>query len=471
MRSAQAVLLLSAALAGCAADGVQASTPMVAAPVIAVDNAADEGNAKRLHIDDEVVQRCMTFDSKVRTGDCRAGNPKACATACKRGETAACARFGDLLHDNGADWCAKKLYELACNNGSPRGCVGLAEALGDTKRAEQLLDKTCEGGFGHACTERGELYENQPDALKMFELGCSKGHVRGCKRAAVEYESGPQRDRSKRALQLGNGCELGDADSCIALARALMSGAGVAKDAPRGQQLLQRVCAADGSDGGEACHLLAQVLATSRGNAGISAIEIAKLFGRACNQGQFDACTQVATEHYTNARYAQAVAASDKLVAKNARHWLPRYTRGMSLFDLGRFAAATKDLKVLTELRSEWHYAHLWHYVAVGRSGGAAKAELKRASKALGLDAWPGPVVSFYLGGTSAAQLLRKANNPDGQKQLEQLCEAHFYIAQSHMIQGRHKAAARLFKKTVDSGLTNFVEFASAKAELARLSP
>jgi lipoprotein NlpI len=141
----------------------------------------------------------------------------------------------------------------------------------------------------------------------------------------------------------------------------------------------------------------------------------------------------------------------------------------MSLFELGRFSEAALDLDKLATLVPEDLDYQLWLFAARERSGSDGKRALASASGRIELDHWPGAVVSFLLGKSKEADLLREAKDVDRQKELEQLCGAYFYAGQMQMIRGKTKEAAALFQKSVDTNVTTLVEFSAARAELTRM--
>jgi len=145
-----------------------------------------------------------------------------------------------------------------------------------------------------------------------------------------------------------------------------------------------------------------------------------------------------------------------------------RNARGLSLFDLGRYAEAAEDLAVLAELRPDWPYGQLWLYIARARSGQDGATELRRWLSSQDAGQWPLPVARMFLGALSPARLLRAARDDDARKQLEQECEAYYYLSQREQIAGRRAQARRWLDKTIATGVTDFIEYASAKAELSR---
>ena len=54
-------------------------------------------------------------------------------------------------------------------------------------------------------------------------------------------------------------------------------------------------------------------------------------------------------------------------------------------------------------------------------------------------------------------------------KQREQLCEAHFFIAERYLMAGDVKRAADHYEKTVSQGVTEYLEHGLAMRRLAAL--
>ncbi len=163
------------------------------------------------------------------------------------------------------------------------------------------------------------------------------------------------------------------------------------------------------------------------------------------------------------------MALTSKVGAKLPNNWLIRFSRGMSLFNLGRFAEAEPELVELCRLRSDWIHCQLWLYAARERASRDGRTGLREVLPNLDRNQWPVPVLHFFLGKLSAARLLAEAKHHNRQTELEQLCEANYYIAQQHMIGGRKRQAAKRFKRAVDTGISNFVEYSGAQAELATM--
>ncbi len=143
--------------------------------------------------------------------------------------------------------------------------------------------------------------------------------------------------------------------------------------------------------------------------------------------------------------------------------------RGNAKFYLGRFAAAARDYDQSLNIDPEQIFRVIWLYLARERSEENGGQELARNATKVDLSDWPGPVVSMFLGEVAPQQVLAAAKHPDERKQRERECEAFFYIGQYHLLQGNKGEAAKLFRKALDTGITHFVEYIGAKAELERL--
>ena len=145
--------------------------------------------------------------------------------------------------------------------------------------------------------------------------------------------------------------------------------------------------------------------------------------------------------------------------------------RGILRFVLGQYAAAQPDLAEAAALNPTDAYAPLWRYLARARAGQEGRADLAASAQRLDLATWPGPVVALYLGNTTPEALLAAARNSDPQTQREQQCEAYFFLREQALLRGDHAEALRLFRATLDTGVTRFFQYDAARAELRRLSP
>lgn len=450
-----------------------AAGPALPPPTIdaEIEPSAGEDDEARFGAGDADAERCFTRAAASTTG-CE---PKdGCVTRCRTNDIDACADLADTLSAE-EPVCAEKIRELACEIDHPRSCAALAEQLlgraqQPATRIRELLDKACEGGVAKACTrlaklEDARLGRRDANVSKLFERGCELGDGEACY-AAATLRVGLGRLDAHREKLLERGCDLGHDAACLTLGRALvfsLTAGGV--DPARGERLLAGLCEGASVSSAEACFVLAQVLEARNPSAG------ATFNQKACDKGHFNACTSIVSAHYTAARYPEAIALSTKLIASEPAHWLPRYTRGLSLLDTGQHAAAVKDLEVLCPARRDWPHCELWLYAARERSGQDGKTPLAKAFRDIDQVAWPAPVFRHFLGKSSAAQVLAAAKDKEAQKQLEQECEAFYYVGQQLLIGGKTAQAKSMFEKSVATQITSFIEYAGSKAELSMLTP
>ena len=457
----------------------QLDTPIDVLPTIEASDDADPHVIKQSPIGEGDPEAAACFDAardlpSAGRNKCNARAPAACAVRCSAGDADACQRLADAMKGAMPD-CASKIWSLACARDQLTSCRSYAEArlaggaaLDDVAA---LLRKACDGSNARACTVLGrglsddERIDNDTDALSVLERGCDLGDGGSCTFAGQLHAGGRGTgvDRTKAADLARRGCELGASRGCIDLSSHFFQGRGVPRDELQARNLLDKICRLDADpDAGDACFQLA-VITTGGTN-------VPQLYARACNKDHFDACSWIVRDHYAAARYADAVTLANQLIAQQPELWLPRYTRGRSHFELGKFKEAATDFAVLCDKREDWPYCSLWLFIAQQRSGGDGKPELERAAKALGKAAWPAAIFELMLGRSTPAKLLKAAKHDDSQRQLEQECEAYYYIGQHHLIAGRNAAATKSFKNAVATGISNFIEYDAARAALALLA-
>ncbi len=144
--------------------------------------------------------------------------------------------------------------------------------------------------------------------------------------------------------------------------------------------------------------------------------------------------------------------------------------RARTRFYMGDFAAAARDYERALAIRPDNTYSRLWLYVARGRAGADGAPELARISKGAEGKAWPEPIITLFLGKSSASELLGQARHTDRNRQLQQECQAYFYLGQYSLLKGDPVQAADYFRKAIATGVSNFVEYRTAGIELARIA-
>lgn len=140
---------------------------------------------------------------------------------------------------------------------------------------------------------------------------------------------------------------------------------------------------------------------------------------------------------------------------------------GSTQFLQRRFVDAAASLAKRPPPAPDGTYWRLWRYLALAREDG-----IERASGALGPGTppgasapWPGPVVDFLHATINADTLLAVAKKAQDARDLSQVCEAHFYMAEDALLRQRGDAIA-LFRQAVQECPINFHEYEGAAAEL-----
>ena len=164
--------------------------------------------------------------------------------------------------------------------------------------------------------------------------------------------------------------------------------------------------------------------------------------------------------------YAGALADYQAAHALGARPEDP-FVIGSTQFLLRQFGDAAATMARRAPPAPDGTYWRLWRFMALARLDGT-----ERAAGSLGPGTppgagvpWPGPVVDFFLGTIDAATLVDAARRSEAARDLSQVCEAHFYMAEDALLRQRGDAIA-LFRQTLQECPKNFHEYEGAVAEL-----
>lgn len=137
----------------------------------------------------------------------------------------------------------------------------------------------------------------------------------------------------------------------------------------------------------------------------------------------------------------------------------------------GDAAAARDALQAVLQNRAERDggYAGIWLYLATRRAGGDGVAALRQAWPTAAKPAWPHPVARWLAGDISFDAALA-ATREGGSADPGRECELQFFAGQKALLDGDRAAARRHFRRSVDTGVTEFVEYGLARLELQRLN-
>jgi len=166
--------------------------------------------------------------------------------------------------------------------------------------------------------------------------------------------------------------------------------------------------------------------------------------------------------------YARAIADFDKALQLDPKAKGVHFARGRTLFYMAEFAPAANDLELAFKAQPNIYIA-LWLFLARKR-GGVNDADdlLERETRRIRAG-WPAPVIALYMGRTDADSVIVSATAGEPVRRREMRCEADFYIAQSHLIQGERPRAQALLQGVQRDCPKNLLEYEGTVAELRRL--
>lgn len=169
--------------------------------------------------------------------------------------------------------------------------------------------------------------------------------------------------------------------------------------------------------------------------------------------------------------YADAVSAADSALALNPASQQTRYTRAYARYFLRDFAAVRQELTDLLASPAEVDrgYGQVWLYLATRQAGGDAEAAVRPHVPNAIPPAWPYAIVRYLTGQAELSEALAAAS-VNGVPQPGRLCELYFFAGQRALLDGNEPLARQFLQKSVDTRITEFVEYGLAQRELERLN-
>jgi lipoprotein NlpI len=146
------------------------------------------------------------------------------------------------------------------------------------------------------------------------------------------------------------------------------------------------------------------------------------------------------------------------------------YNRGRAEMLKGDDTAAAQDFAAAMQNRNSNPYAALRLYIVKARRGGADAAPLVATAKAFPEDQWPLPIVAFYQGSLSEADLIAAAKVSNTTTTANLTAEVQYYLGQWALLKDDRKAARQHFQAAIaaKAGADN-LEFIDAGLELKKL--
>jgi lipoprotein NlpI len=146
-----------------------------------------------------------------------------------------------------------------------------------------------------------------------------------------------------------------------------------------------------------------------------------------------------------------------------------RILRGISHYFRGDYEAAIPDLSAAMSFSYPYPEAVLWIYLAERKAGRKGRAALISNAEEMADDAWPRPLIDVYFEKKAPEAELKAALHERKAIQTCQLAQANFYLGALAQQKGDNPAAREHYKKVLEFGLVDAIEYAGAALELQRM--
>jgi len=179
--------------------------------------------------------------------------------------------------------------------------------------------------------------------------------------------------------------------------------------------------------------------------------------------------------------YNRAIQDHTKAIELKPDFALAYFNRGIAYLDKGDYDPdpvgfrsnddydrAVRDLNRAIELKPDDAYARVWLFLAKERLGQDGKIALAEWRKGLKDGEWMTQIVRMCVGEITPEQCLAAASDKDPRRDKEKKCQGYYYVGRYYLLSGHYDdARARdSFRQCVATGVTNFMEYASAQAAL-----
>jgi tetratricopeptide (TPR) repeat protein len=144
---------------------------------------------------------------------------------------------------------------------------------------------------------------------------------------------------------------------------------------------------------------------------------------------------------------------------------------GLGLFAVGDFDGAAESFAKALETGPPDAYLPIWHYLALARaeSGADAIGDLSEAREWLMGDLWPRAIYDLFIERADPAGLIDKAWITGDQETRELKVQAHFFLAQFHLLTGDRTAAHQHFEAVLAADIGHLHHTTLARFELERM--
>lgn len=163
--------------------------------------------------------------------------------------------------------------------------------------------------------------------------------------------------------------------------------------------------------------------------------------------------------------YVHAIDDATTALGHSPAYVLAYTNRGLANFYAGNFAAAADDfLESHKDDPGEPDFV-LWLHLSRARAGQDDGAELAANAARINPSMWAGPAVYFFVGKVSAQDLSILAGSSNLVIQMQQTCEASFYLGEAALLAGSKDEAREQFQTVLtacDLYKTNYAWFSNA---------
>lgn len=144
---------------------------------------------------------------------------------------------------------------------------------------------------------------------------------------------------------------------------------------------------------------------------------------------------------------------------------------GIFNFAIGNYDLTSQSLQHWVAKQPTDYYSRFYLFLALSHLGEHEKAEdylsitqkkKKRAKQSI----WSIQITDFLLGKVDESSFIEAANNDDKYINLEQLCEAFFYTAQVHLLNGNESKAKEYLQKCLLTRISHYYEYMIAIIQL-----
>jgi lipoprotein NlpI len=145
------------------------------------------------------------------------------------------------------------------------------------------------------------------------------------------------------------------------------------------------------------------------------------------------------------------------------------WQRAFARWNLGDFQNAADDFSTAASKSPEWAYPVIWFGLSKLRAGTFDGVDFAKRHHSFDSSEWPAPVFGLFESHIKPDDVVQTAGKSDEKTVKDNLCEAHFYVAEWWLVQNNIAAAKPLLENVRDTCRHDFVEYKEALVELRRL--